>query len=170
VNPATTAFYSTAATAIPVLLVAYLVEIAALVRRASLIVERVGSAAENLAMGALAAELGDRRYRRLAVALDTSIIRVFAGGVRGAVLGPLLAAVVGLPAVAEVCALVALSRGASTQALQLLTWLGLGVSVAILFVPALQLLTVIPGRQSATLVESGQPVKTERTGESSGPS
>lgn len=148
-----TAFYSTAATAIPVLMVAYIVEVAALLQRGSRELDELaatidrgaGELADAVRPEIDAAQAADPNLKKV---LDTfagafeDTLDSYARRLRMAVLLPTVL-LTGIPIAGEVCALLALSGNHANHAIFLITWLGLGIALLMIFVPMLQALALV---------------------------
>jgi hypothetical protein len=144
VSPAKTAFYASVATAIPVLLVGYIVEVSALSRRISDALEQIGTGASKLVLEAIQARYRGKRFRRFLLALSGFWVSLFTDQARTAMAGPVLAVGVLLPALGEFSALAALAGDDSTTFTQNATWVGLAASWVVLIAPAFQFVSVIP--------------------------
>jgi hypothetical protein len=144
VSPAKTAFYASVATAIPVLLVGYIVEVSALSRRVSDALEQIGTGASKLVLEAIHARYRNKRFTRFVLALSGFWVNLFTDRARTAMAGPVLAVGVLLPALGEFSALAALAGDHSTTFTQNATWVGLAASWIVLVAPAFQFVSVIP--------------------------
>jgi hypothetical protein len=136
-----TAFYATAATVIPVLVLAYIVQTAAFARRIAAGLEELRAAAKALLnsgfKGDGSTELEDAT-RKFSEAAATH----FSRGIRG-YLGWLLLVIGAAPFVAEVCALVALSQDRASQAILVVTWIGLGTACVLALIPLWEALALV---------------------------
>jgi hypothetical protein len=121
-NGGQVAFYLAAATAIPVLLLAYLVQLAAIARRIST------PQADHSATAAPAA-------RSLPVSLPRQV-RI------GAVL-PVLGVAAGMPVAAEVCSFLALANNHAGDAILVITWVGVAVALIAVLSPVVVALALV---------------------------
>ncbi|HZV75057.1 MAG TPA: hypothetical protein VFF79_15180 [Conexibacter sp.] len=136
---AQSAFYATAATVTPVLLLAYLVQLAALAKQIAAWFETLEHQATEGARGALKSAEGsepdaaERKFVQTSVPIIArELLRIF----RNRVIVPLLLVAVILPTAAEVCAFAALARDAPSDVLLVIVWIGLVVSMVMALSPA----------------------------------
>jgi hypothetical protein len=103
------AFYTAAATAIPVLLLAYLVEMATLAKRIAQWVDQFAEKGEEVIERTSSSEEISLSTRLLAGFL-APFVSVFSRTVRNGLIVPVLMAAAGLPAAGQVCAWLHLPR------------------------------------------------------------
>jgi hypothetical protein len=142
VSTAHTAFYATAATVIPVLVVAYMVGMGALARRISDRLARLGAEGQAAIDRRIDAEVKDAE---LAMA-QKNFYRALTGGLPryvGTGLAPLFLVIGAVPFVGEVCALIALSSDRATHAILVLTWIGLGTACLLTLGPLWEALVLM---------------------------
>ena len=142
-SPAQMAFYSTAATVIPILALSSLVGMATLARTASQRLDRIGETLRTRLIRALQEDLAELRTARLGrsvVAVNLFLFNRAFGGIGQRLVAPLFLISIGLPVAGEISALATLARDHADHQALVITWLGLGASGIIVLAPALQTL------------------------------
>jgi hypothetical protein len=142
-SPAQTAFYATAATVIPVLVLAYLVQMATLARRISDRLEQLGADARASMSRQIEAQVADTELARRAKEFYGAVAESVPRQVQSSLLAPLLLAIGAAPFVGEVCAFLALSRDGATHGIFVLTWIGLGTASVLALGPLWQALALM---------------------------
>jgi hypothetical protein len=135
-------FYTAATTAIPVLMLTYLVEMAAFATR---VAERVDQFAEKGEDAFQRASSSDtvRISELLSAAVMALILSTLSRVVRNGLIVPALLAAAGLPTAGEVCALAALAEDRSNHAFLVVTWLGVAVSLIIVLSPVVYAVAIL---------------------------
>jgi hypothetical protein len=129
-------FYATAAHVIPILLLAYVVEMAALAQGVSRWFEQRAMNAREAAVRQLRSHIQDSTTGRRLVSFYAYLLDESRGAMRYGLVLPLLLAIAALPVAAEVCAFDALAQNRSSQAFLVIVWLGLAVAGAMVLIPA----------------------------------
>jgi hypothetical protein len=128
-------FYAAVAAAIPVLLLAYVVEISGLSRRAVESVDKTAASGQTAVLARIRAAVPDARTARWLSAYVTFSFGLLSGQLRRTIVQTLLLVLVLLPVAGEVASLIALGGNRSTHATYLWAWIGLSASAAGVLIP-----------------------------------
>jgi hypothetical protein len=147
-------FYATAAHVIPILLLAYVVEMAALAQGVSRWFERLTTNAREATLRGFGSHIQASATGRRLVSFYAYLLDESRRAMRYGLVFPLLLAIAAVPVAAEVCAFDALAQNRSRQGFLVIVWLGLAVAGVMVLIPALHAVVLLYRPAASGLVDT----------------